>query len=48
MVATGTTEADCEREMRDAITLHLEGLRETGQPIPEPSHLTTTYVRVAA
>ena len=48
VVATGMTEAECEREMRDAITLHLEGLRETGQPIPEPSHLKTAYVRVAA
>jgi predicted RNase H-like HicB family nuclease len=34
--------------MRDAIALHIEGLRETGQPVPEPSQLTTAYVRVAA
>lgn len=48
VVATGATEAECEREMRDAIEFHLEGLRESGQPIPEPSHLTTAYVQVAA
>ena len=34
--------------MRDAIEFHLEGLRDSGQPIPEPSHLTTAYVQVAA
>ena len=48
VVATGATEAECEREMRDAIAFHLEGLRESGQPIPEPSHLTAAYVQVAA
>jgi predicted RNase H-like HicB family nuclease len=34
--------------MRDAIAFHLEGLREVGEPIPEPSELTATYVDVAA
>ena len=48
VVATGATEAECEREMRDAIEFHLEGLRACGQAIPEPSHLTTAYVKVAA
>jgi predicted RNase H-like HicB family nuclease len=47
-VATGASVEQCEREMRDAIALHIEGLRETGQPVPEPSALTTAYVRVAA
>ena len=47
-VATGVTIAEVEREMHDAIALHLEGLRETGQPIPEPSDLTAIYVDVAA
>ena len=47
-VATGASLEQCEHEMRDAIALHIEGLRETGQPVPEPSALTTTYVRVAA
>ncbi|MGI9100101.1 MAG: type II toxin-antitoxin system HicB family antitoxin [Solirubrobacteraceae bacterium] len=47
-VATGTTLKDVEREMRDAIAYHLEGLRAAGEPIPEPSELTATYVDVAA
>jgi predicted RNase H-like HicB family nuclease len=37
---------DVEREMRDAIALHLDGLPETSQPIPEPSELTTASVKV--
>lgn len=47
-VATGATIEQVEREMHDAIAFHLEGLREAGQPIPEPSDLTATYVDVAA
>jgi predicted RNase H-like HicB family nuclease len=47
-VATGPTRDDVEREMRDAIAFHLKGLREAGEPIPEPSELTATYVDVAA
>ena len=34
--------------MHDAIAFHLEGLRENGEPIPEPSDLTATYVDVVA
>jgi predicted RNase H-like HicB family nuclease len=34
--------------MRDAIAFHLEGLREVGEPISEPSELVATYVDVAA
>jgi len=47
-VATGATREECEREMRDAITFHIEGLRDAGEPVPEPSQLTATYVKVAA
>ena len=36
-VALGDTVEDCEREMREAIAFHLEGLRESGEPIPAPS-----------
>ena len=46
-VATGATREECEREMRDAITFHIEGLRDAGEAIPEPSQLTATYVKVA-
>jgi predicted RNase H-like HicB family nuclease len=47
-VATGTSREDVEAEMRDAIAFHIEGLREHGEPVPEPSPLTTAYVDVAA
>jgi predicted RNase H-like HicB family nuclease len=36
-VATGETLDGCEREMREAIAFHLEGLVEQGESIPEPS-----------
>jgi predicted RNase H-like HicB family nuclease len=36
-VATGDTLEEVEREMRAAIALHLQGLAEDGEPIPEPS-----------
>ena len=35
--ATGATIEGCEREMREAIAFHLEGLSEDGGPIPPPS-----------
>jgi predicted RNase H-like HicB family nuclease len=47
-VATGATIEEVEHAMQDAIAFHLEGLREAGEPIPEPSDLTTAYVDVAA
>lgn len=47
-VATASTREEVEREMRDAIAFHLEGLRQVGEPIAEPSQLTATYVDVAA
>ncbi|HZS86567.1 MAG TPA: type II toxin-antitoxin system HicB family antitoxin [Chloroflexota bacterium] len=35
-VATGATRTEVERNIREAIVFHLEGLREDGLPIPEP------------
>jgi predicted RNase H-like HicB family nuclease len=35
-VATGVTREETRRRMQQAIALHLEGLREDHQPIPEP------------
>ena len=46
-VATGPTREDVEREMRAAIELHLEGLREDGQDVPT-LHSYAMYVEVAA
>ncbi len=36
-VSTGKTLEAVERNIKEAIELHLEGLREEGLPIPEPS-----------
>ena len=36
-VATGATVEETESLMREAIELHLEGMREDGTPIPEPT-----------
>jgi predicted RNase H-like HicB family nuclease len=35
-IATGDTLEETEQSIREAIVLHLEGLREDGLPIPEP------------
>lgn len=46
-VATGKTEAETESNMRDAIEFHLDGLKQEGLPIPEPSS-KSAYVEVTA
>jgi predicted RNase H-like HicB family nuclease len=46
-VATGSTIAETEQAIREAIEFHLEGLREDGDPIPPPSS-RVEYVEVAA
>ena len=38
-VATAATIEDVEREIRNAIRFHIEGLKEDGQPIPTPSSI---------
>jgi predicted RNase H-like HicB family nuclease len=38
-VAIGSSIADVERETRDAIQFHIEGLREDGLPVPEPNSI---------
>jgi predicted RNase H-like HicB family nuclease len=45
-VATGATLEETERLIREAIELHLTGLREDGLPIPQPSS-QVEYVDVA-
>jgi predicted RNase H-like HicB family nuclease len=35
-VATGATREETRTRMQQAIAMHLEGLREDHQPIPEP------------
>jgi predicted RNase H-like HicB family nuclease len=36
-VATGKTIEETEEQIREAIDLHLRGMREDGLPIPEPT-----------
>jgi len=36
-VATGASIADVEREIRDAIRFHIDGLKEDGLPVPAPT-----------
>ncbi len=35
--STGATREECELTMREAIEFHLDGLREEGEAIPEPT-----------
>ena len=44
-IATGATIAEVEREIREAIEFHIEGLRDAGEPVPEPTS-ELTYVEV--
>lgn len=46
-VATGFTIEETEQQIREAIDLHLRGMREDGLPIPEPSS-SVDYVEIAA
>jgi predicted RNase H-like HicB family nuclease len=39
-VATGRTRPEVEQRIRDAVVLHLEGLREDGAVVPEPGKWT--------
>jgi predicted RNase H-like HicB family nuclease len=36
-IATGKTRRQVERLIREAIELHIEALRDQGEPVPEPS-----------
>jgi predicted RNase H-like HicB family nuclease len=38
-VATGETVADIEKEIREAIRFHIEGLQTDGIAIPEPTSI---------
>ena len=46
-VATGSTREELLEEVREAIGLHVESLRENGEPVPEPRS-TAAVVRVTA
>ena len=44
-IATGSTRKEAEENIREAINLHIEGLKEDGPPIPEPVS-STEYIEV--
>ena len=46
-VATGTTLEETEREIREAIEFHIEGMRQDSSALPEPT-TQVMYVEVAA
>jgi predicted RNase H-like HicB family nuclease len=46
-IATGETIAEVQRLIREAIELHIAGMREDGLPVPPPSS-HVEYVQVAA
>jgi predicted RNase H-like HicB family nuclease len=46
-IATGSTRAEIEQSMREAIEFHLEGLRAEHLEVPEPRS-SSTYVEVPA
>ena len=45
-VATGATVTEVETEMREAIAFHIEGMREDGLPVPEPTS-QVEYIELA-
>ena len=46
-VATGSTVRETEDNIREAIELHIRGMREDGLQVPEPSS-QVEYVKIAA
>lgn len=46
-VATGLTVEETEREIREAIGFHIEGLVEDGLPVPQPLSIVE-YLEIAA
>ncbi|MDP1929951.1 MAG: type II toxin-antitoxin system HicB family antitoxin [Gammaproteobacteria bacterium] len=46
-IATGESIEEVEQQIREAIEFHIEGMREDGIKIPEPSS-RVDYVHVAA
>jgi predicted RNase H-like HicB family nuclease len=36
-VATGATREEAEREMLAALQMHIDGIKEDGLPVPEPT-----------
>lgn len=48
VVAAGDTRSETERLMREAMAEHVALLRQTGQPVPEPSDAAAIFEVPAA
>jgi predicted RNase H-like HicB family nuclease len=46
-VSTGHTREEVEQNMREAIAFDVDGLREEGQPVPEPGSYSA-YIELTA
>lgn len=46
-VATGLTIEEVEEQIREAIEFHIEGMRQDGEEVPQPS-CSVEYIEVAA
>jgi len=46
-VATGSVKEEVEKNMKDAIAFHLEGMDQEGLEVPQP-HSFSTYLEVPA
>ena len=46
-VSTGKSREEAEKNMREAIEFHVDGLRQEGYPVPEPQ-TTSSYVELPA
>ena len=44
-VSTGQSREETERNMREAIEFHVDGLRQEGYPVPEPQ-ASSSYVEL--
>lgn len=45
-VTTGASQEETEKNMEEAISFHLEGLKLEGEPLPQPSS-TSTYIEAS-
>lgn len=48
VIASAATLEECEQLVREAIALHLAGMREDGESIPEPSSVGAAMVDIPA
>lgn len=46
-VSTGSTRTEVEASMKEAMGFHLDGLKEEGYPIPEPT-AKSTYLEIVS